>query len=246
MIPGAFPIVGGGAFNPQAVNFDGATYLSNTSGFSNVSDGNAGTLSYWFKPAAIGAQQTIIASGPAGGNPRFFSTVSTTGLVTVRGNATNDTQWLQANSSSTLSAGVWYHVIVSWLIAGSTPTWRVYINDTADANGGGGSGTIDYTQARWYVGADVFNNARFLNGDFAELFFIPQSIDLTVTANRRKFISATGGPVSLGNDGSVPFGAVPTVHLSGDATRFGTNRGNGGALTLAAGALTTATTRPHL
>lgn len=248
MIPGAFPIIAGATFNPQAASFNGSTYLRRSAGFSSISDGNSGTVSYWVRFASVGAQQTILSSGVNGGDVRFNVLIQASNRYGVSGVSTGNTVYLSApySPSLTASTGIWYHVLISWRTNGSSPTTRVYVNDAQIDSGGVGNGTIDYTQSQWNVGADVFNNARFLNGDLGELFFVPQFLDLTVTANRRKFVTAAGAPANLNSDGSAPFGTVPTVYLSGDAANFGTNRGNGGVLSVGAGSLTTASSRPHL
>jgi hypothetical protein len=62
--------------------------------------------------------------------------------------------------------------------------------------------------------------------------------DLSVTANRRKFINADLTPVDLGNDGSGPFGTQPPLFLtvrpgSSNPDDFLINNGSGGAWTTA-------------
>lgn len=60
----------------------------------------------------------------------------------------------------------------------------------------------------------------------------PSFVDLSVTANRRKFINRDLTPVDLGNTGTEPFGTTPNIYMSvrpgGVATDFLTNRGSGG------------------
>lgn len=81
----------------------------------------------------------------------------------------------------------------------------------------------------------------------AELWFAQTAgfVDLSVTANRRKFISDKAGACNLGTNGATPFGATPSVYLTvrGDPSTFATNNGNGGAFTLD-GTIDTATTAP--
>lgn len=59
-------------------------------------------------------------------------------------------------------------------------------------------------------------------------------VDLTVTGNRRKFISAEGGAENLGGSGSRPFGSAPTVFLTngGVPNTFATNNGTGGSFAI--------------
>ena len=82
--------------------------------------------------------------------------------------------------------------------------------------------------------------ARSLTISFsaADVFFTPTSgfVDLTQAANRSKFISAGGGAVPLGADGSAALGTPPAVflHVSGGglsttADTFAANNGTGGA-----------------
>lgn len=71
--------------------------------------------------------------------------------------------------------------------------------------------------------------------------------NITVKANRRKFISANGKPVFLGTDGSKPTGTPPIVFLSQQRNdtpnTFNINRGTGGDFTIT-GTLTESTTSP--
>lgn len=67
----------------------------------------------------------------------------------------------------------------------------------------------------------------------AELFFAPGAafVDLSVAANRRKFVSAGGGAEWLGWTGELPLGAKPPVYLSaafGNASSFAQNKGTAG------------------
>jgi hypothetical protein len=69
-----------------------------------------------------------------------------------------------------------------------------------------------------------------LNADVADLWFTNQYLDITQETVRRKFITAGGKPVFLGNNGELPTGASPLVFFSGDRTVWnaGTNKGTGG------------------
>ena len=82
----------------------------------------------------------------------------------------------------------------------------------------------------------------------ADLFFStsPTFLDLSIEANRRKFYSASGGAVSLGANGSLPFGTEPPVFLSsdGNAVTFAANNGDGGAFVVTGGSLVNSATNP--
>src|SRR3546814_17811034 len=81
--------------------------------------------------------------------------------------------------------------------------------------------------------------------DGADLWLDPGTyIDLSVTANRRKFVgSGAATSVDLGADGSTPTGTAPLVFLSGATADWHTNKGAGGGFT-ENGALTDAATDP--
>jgi hypothetical protein len=65
-------------------------------------------------------------------------------------------------------------------------------------------------------------------GDIADIWVdVGSYLDLSVEANRRKFISASGHPVFLGNAGEIPTGAPPDIFLNGDATTWQFNKGAG-------------------
>lgn len=78
--------------------------------------------------------------------------------------------------------------------------------------------------------------------EFADLQIYPGvDLDLTVTANRRLFISDTGKPV----DPAIAVAALgpPAILFSGNASTFATNQGTGGAFTTT-GVITNAATSP--
>jgi uncharacterized membrane protein len=66
----------------------------------------------------------------------------------------------------------------------------------------------------------------------AELLFQPTVgfVDLSVVANRRKFIAAGGTPSWMGSNGALPFDRVPAVYLTtlGPPLDFAANNGAGG------------------
>jgi hypothetical protein len=116
----------------------------------------------------------------------------------------------------------------------ATPTVLVYVDDanvsvpavaTVNAN-------IDYTDIDFAVGARVAGTNK-IDGLIAELWLSTTTfIDLTVTANRRKFVTADLRPVYLGVTGEIPTGSAPIMYMSGDSSTWFTNKGTGGGFTL--------------
>jgi len=124
----------------------------------------------------------------------------------------------------------------------------IYINDVDDAQYTAYQDlAADLTLADWSIGALPDGTAK-VNACFAEVYFAPaQYLDLSVVANRRKFISASGRPVYLGADGSRPTGTAPIMYQrladGAAASTFATNLGTGGDFTIT-GTLTTGSTSP--
>lgn len=97
---------------------------------------------------------------------------------------------------------------------------------------------------------DVVDIAVFLVGPppgvvgatIAETWFSNTAgfVDLTSVANRRKFISVTGGAQNLGVNGELPFGTSPVVFLTntGVPSSFALNNGRGGSFQQIGGGLT--------
>lgn len=99
-----------------------------------------------------------------------------------------------------------------------TPPYNFNVNDT-----------INIWQ--WVVSGVVSTGIHPAFGD-AWISNTPAFVDLSVTANRRKFIDRALQPVDLGADGSAPFGYQPAMYMSirpgGVATDILLNRGVGG------------------
>ena len=80
----------------------------------------------------------------------------------------------------------------------------------------------------------------------ADLFFspVPSFVDFTVQANRRLFVSNTGGAQDIG--ANPPFGATPPVLLSRNGTpaSFAANEGRGGPFNVTGGSLSAGAPNP--
>ena len=94
---------------------------------------------------------------------------------------------------------------------------QVYVNDVEVTGGGAyptpGTTTFQSNMALFGSTQQITpTTGEAYLGDF--YFGSPASFfDLSVEANRRKFIDAGGAPVSLGTDGSVPTGTAPAIFL---------------------------------
>ena len=117
---------------------------------------------------------------------------------------------------------------------------QVYINDNAMAVTGGtwtGTPPFDFNVKNttniwnWDV-SNVIGAGRFPALADAWISNTPSFVDLTIEANRRKFINRDLSPVDLGATGTNPFGYQPALYMSvrpgGVPADIGINRGLGG------------------
>lgn len=185
--------------------------LSNMSG---VADGKTFLFSLWF-------YNTIGEFSP-------FDTIGGNAFLDIGLNAgqgvrfdvfdSSAAQLLRIETTADANPNAWNHVLAKVDMAG---TCQIYLNDVSDCS--------VVTQVNSNIQWSLFDewdervNEIGIGADnaWSEFFLaVGQSLDLSVTANRRKFIDASGFPVSLGATGSTPTGTAPTVyqHLApGDA-----------------------------
>lgn len=250
MIPGAFPIVAGSArFRAKGLHFDGSSYLHRGSGFSGLSDGALGTVSFWLNvPTAPdeGDAYIIMQSSNDRFKIRFTNGIGVPYGIQVRAMNSSDAVKLGITSATAFAGDdQWHHYIASWNTADSAAT-RMYVDGLSDAvSGGVASGNIDYTDAPYRIGSltSGWTGSSRLLGDIGEFWFAPVYIDLSVAANLQKFRSPAGKPAYLGTDGSKPTGVVPTIYVSGPAASATVNHGAGGDFTMS-GTLTDSSTSP--
>ncbi len=239
-LPGFGAGVVGGAAAPYITSgrdFDGTNdHASLANGPAGIVDGKQGLLSYWERVDVSNGGSIIGSTGfkfsaacrntPSNAPNIFAANAAGAAVLDLRGLTVRGT-------------GTWFHVLASWdLVAG---VGHLYVSDTDDKNQVTlVDDTIDYTVASWAIGAEVPTGGRF-SGCLSEIFFHTSYLDLSVTANRRKFISAGGKPVSLGADGSTPLGVQPLIYMpNGDPA---SNLGTGGNFTVT-GSLDVASTSP--
>ena len=234
---------GGGAFSANAVTFDGtADYFSDAT--PTTSDSKTFVLSLWMKLNASGdsTARTIISKRVLGG---LSIDIRDDNVLSIAAYNSAGTQILEmyTNAGTTLlAADGWQHLLLSVDMAGLA---QLYINDADDSPRifGQTNDTIKHTDVHSLFNANgAGGNAYF--GDCAEFWLThATSLDLSVSANRRKFISALGKPVDLGSDGSTPTGTAPIRFFSGATASWATNKGTGGSVTFN-GSLATAATSP--
>ncbi len=172
-----------------------------------------GIISFWMQTTnattyqkTFGSQGSLTAgSWETTGQHRFRATYSNGSYNSVR-----------AYTGTGLVANTTYHLLLAWDT--STGTVTQHINDVSNINSAISTGVApDFDSANFSIGswADP-GYASYFSGKFADFYVtLGETLDMTVTANRRKFIDAGLSPVNLGANGSTPTGNQPEVFLGG-------------------------------
>ena len=229
-------------YSAVAVTFDGTNdFLGRDAGLTGASDGKGGTFSVWINmTGSTDATEYALFGNEAlfGTGCKFRRDTSNNFQVNLVSPASGTAK--RFNGTTTIdNASGWHHL----LFAHDGTTLDLYIDDTdvinittnADLN-------IDYTLADWDVGGAGNGSTKF-KGDMADFYYDHNYLDITVEANRRKFIDASAKPVDLGSDGSGPTGSPPIMCFKNPVATWHTNVGTGGGFT-EVGALTTAGSSP--
>lgn len=223
----------------DAADFDGTNdNLRRTSTFSPApsSSTKQGIVSIWFNRDVAAVSHTLLDVG-VGSSYRTQVILADTDELTIRCSTDGGTTiCLEMSTTSDPSTGAWHHLLASWDFA--TATEHLYIDGVSNVTVPTRNNTaIDYSGINDNdVGALGAGSFRF-NGGMAEVYFaIGQYLDFAAEANRLKFRSSGGKPMSLGTDGSLPTGTVPTIYLHLDdgetANNFAINRTAAGNFTV--------------
>lgn len=239
---GGYPTIGGGGYTAQGVSFSATTAMHSAAALTGVTDSKTTMLSFWFRAAAGTDAQTIRILCSNNDHWDLDRLATTGSMRLICQNAANSNILIMQTTGALLAGQGWKHVLMSANLA--TSTVQLYVQDVSDlATPTVNNDTISYTTATDWL----FPNAGLPGPfDIADFWMDTNQtpLDLTVTANRRKFISAGGAPVDLGVAGATPTGTSPTVFLSGAAASWNTNKGTGGGFTVTAGSIAAASSNP--
>ena len=233
---------GGAPFTAHGVVFDGIgnDYMSRSS-IIGQADGDKFTMSMWIWMSSAHTPFLFGNYDNAGLDTRCVGIPISGGdfLISVKNDS--GTIW-STTSPAGMGTGRWDHILVSR----SGTTGHVWVND-ADAVPPAQpiAGDTGFDEGDWMFGARPDGSLGF-NGEAAECYFSNEYLDISQESNRRKFIDASGDPVSLGADGSTPTGTQPWIYFSGEAADWndGTaQKGSGGNFTMT-GAVTDSTNEP--
>lgn len=237
----------GGGLRIRGVTFDGSNdYLTRGADYTGNANGKTGIISFWVKKNAD-AEHYVFQNDGNYVDLRL-KTDGTVQIQLVPLSGSGTVLNMSTSAGAVTNDGNWHHILMSWSIGSSLG--HLYIDDVnAKASDTYTNNDVDYTRSQHSFGATTTGTSK-LSADVAAVYMnLAAYLDFSVTANRRKFVSANGYPVNLGADGSLPTGTAPILflHLADGAavSTFATNKGSGGGMTLT-GTLTEAATKPHL
>lgn len=231
------------SFIPTGMAFDnsGGTnhYLEYIDGLDGVSDESAFTLSGWVKTGQTTAGIWFSLTGPSASERFFTASVGTGGVVSLRSGTSigAGNNRLNYDSTNVVSpSDGWRHLLFSVNSSGVV----FYMDDVSQA-GTTFTNTTPYALNPASGGSCMISGRRDNSGNrtfgwvgsLAEVYFLAgTAIDITVEANRRKFITADGTPADLGISGSNPTGSAPDLYVGRKPfSEIFTNRGTGGGFT---------------
>lgn len=230
---GEFALVAAGSSSQaNAIDFDGTNdYLSRASDMTGNTTSATFTFSAWvWRDSAT--QGMIYCTNGSGSSTseRFTASISSGGALQVVGYNSSGSQRLNfSTAAGSVPVGTWTSILVSinlddtanrWVYINDvavSPTWNNYTSDPTAINFSGGSHYI----AR-YVTSSIFFDGRLSN-----VFLDYTYRDMSVTANRRLFITADLKPAA----GQAALNPILYLPMS-DPTAPGTNSGTGGNFTL--------------
>lgn len=234
-----------GPYRPVAAVFDGTNdWLE--SAYGGPASPTTVTASFWVSRIALsGASSDFVFHARTGAGWKFRIRFSTANELIVDGADAGGTQrtFIQTASNRITDDG-WHHIMFTLDVANATNR-HVYIDGVAAAGGITGQtlASLGMNNASdfWSVGAVDVSGVNKLDGALGDLWIdFGTYLDLSVPANRQKFIDTEGRPVWLGGTGNAPTGTSPDVFLSGTLASWPTNKGTGGGFTLVGALATTA------
>lgn len=227
---------------PQGVNFDGVNdWLELAVDLTGNADSKLVTGSFWVRfTSATGSTEMIwLTDTSLTTTPKFRINRTSSESITFLASDSAHSLILFASTSAAFADTAWHHVVFSFDMS-DTAKRHIYVDDVSDLSASiYTDAAIDFAPGGTVVhlvggnGPAGGSLSASLPGDLADFWLAPGVyIDLSVEANRRKFVGASAAnAVDLGEDGSTPTGSAPLVFLSGATATWHTNKGTGEGFT---------------
>jgi len=238
-------------YSANAADFDGASYIRSTSGNLDA-DSKQGIFSTFARfDGSDGVQKALVHYSQSGGtNVRFIIERTAGNVLRIVGRNASGTDILDISTVATITAdATWHHVACSWDLA-DTAKRHCYIDGSSSLSVTTYTDdTIDYAHSAGSHRKTIGGNSgttpgALMNGCLSELFFDNIYFDLSAAGNLEKFRSASGKPVNLGSDGSIPTGSQPTLYFRTAVPDWETNSGTSSGPWSESGTLTICSSLP--
>ncbi len=230
----------------NAVDFDTTAHINRDADLTGNADGKNGTLSVWLKiEGSDDAELTIF-----GNEGNFYQFRRDTGnkfdLLGFDNPIAADIVVRAQSNKTYVTEDKWIHVLIAWNTAASAIDF--YINDNNTINRSIAVNKTDdivgYERTDWAIGSNQAGGSDW-NGCISELWHsVDEYVNISIEANRRKFVTANVEAVNLGSDGSNPTGNSPILYFRGNAAGYLTNSGTGGDFGTTIGTLTNCGDQP--
>ncbi len=226
------------AFTARSALFNGSSFYSSSS--ISVASGDRGLLSLWMRNSDTSWNAAIrsLFTFQVGSTITMNLTTASSGRMSLRLNNSGASDVLTfhaAPGSVQFVTNRWYHVAAAWTAGGSLV---VCVDGVQVATLSLAGLTLDQqgqNLTRIGVGA-TSSGTQIWPGQIGHLWLsVTQTLDLSVAANRERFLLA-GQPVNLGGSGELVTGTSPQWYYDGDAGDWN-NKGTAGNVALT-GALT--------
>lgn len=229
----------GGGPGSEASDYDGSTRFNLTGGLTGVANGKIGSASFWLNlPDIVGNHRTLAM----GSSSRFVMNIIGSSIRATGFNTAGTLILQLINTGASLVADTWHHLAFSWDLGAGAGTGRYFLDGVDRKNEAVYTDDIiDYNQNDDGFGASS-GGGQILDGCISEFWFDLVYVDFAVAANLQEFRTAGGDPAPINADGSTATLSQPLCYYpDGDASD---NKGTGGPMILAAGALTPCATTP--
>lgn len=233
------------AYTPNSVNFNGSTYICHPTVGPAAS--KQWSFSGWFRRTNLGTWNVIFGTSYPTTPDNSIDIMDDNRLLIGGQKTAGGAYILHIESTGTINDTNWHHLMFSVDLSNvakrhvyldGSPlavTYFQYTNDFIDFSSYAGFGENCPTSA--LQGIPFY-------GDMADMWMdFDTYIDLSVAANREKFITSAVKPVYLGANGQYPTGTSPEIYLTGATASWETNKGASGGFT-ENGALTNGTAPP--
>ena len=177
--------------------------------------GSSFSVSFWLKLSVVSGTQVIFSKAGSSNETEYYAIVTNTGTLQFRINDTTSTFWSNNYAQaqlSTLTAGTWYHIALTYDGTGSATGLNVYVNGDDSGTTTSTSGT--FTTPRnasfdIYIGSlDVASSADLL-GKIASFEFYNVELTASQITTLYNLQSAVQSGAYL-NDYTVTLGNVST------------------------------------